>query len=141
MHVNIFFHTSRYMKRVEQGLEDDDDVKVPAIKALADMLDCGQTVEDYRKELRKINIKPKSGLKRKILPSYGLVHKEKVKAQPDKADIFLTDAVVGVSMQKLLDLTVKRILLDTKILQRIAKLREKYGDIRLELYYKLGNVP
>ena len=41
-------------------------------------------------------------------------------------------------MQALLDLTSEKILVDQKIEDQIYKLMDKYGHIRLQLYFKFG---
>ena len=120
-----------FLGRLEKGI--DDEATVPPIKALADLLDCGQTMEDYEKEVRKVNVGGK-----KQLPSYKTLQREKLKMEPHRDDIWLTDSDVGVGMQALLDVTVKRLLLDDKIVARIGKLRERYGEIMVDLIFKLG---
>ena len=108
-------------------------------KCLMDLLDTNQTKSDYDKEVRKVN-HLQSGSKRKILPLYYKLQNEKKEAGPEKQDIWVTDWDVGISMQKALDLTVKRILLDSKIVDRIRALKEKYGRIHVEKIFKFGRI-
>ena len=61
--------TLEYMKRLEQGLTDDDNYTVPGIKVLADMITTGESHEDYEKRRRTVNALP-GGRKRKVLPAY-----------------------------------------------------------------------
>ena len=46
------------MKKAEKGLEEEELFTVPAIKALADMLDPGETRAHYKKRRRSNNIYP-----------------------------------------------------------------------------------
>ena len=61
--------TLAYLKRLEQGLTDDDNYTVPGIKVLADMITTGESKEDYEKRRRTVNTLP-HGRKRKVLPAY-----------------------------------------------------------------------
>ena len=61
--------TLEYLKRLEQGLTDDDNYTVPGIKVLADMITTGESKEDYEKRRRTVNTLP-DGRKRKVLPAY-----------------------------------------------------------------------
>ena len=58
-----------YLKRLKQGLTDDDNYTVPGIKMLADMITTGESKEDYEKRRRTVNTLP-HGRKRKVLPAY-----------------------------------------------------------------------
>ena len=61
--------TLEYLKRLEEGLTEEDNYTVPGIKVLADMLTTGESLEDYEKRRRTVNTLP-SGRKRNILPAY-----------------------------------------------------------------------
>ena len=102
-----------------------------------DLLDTGETKADYQKQVRKINELP-SGRKRKILPPYYKLQDEKTAAGPKPDDIWVTDWDVGIPMQKCLDLTVKRTLLNQKLKNRIRQLKEKNGRIRVQNIFKFG---
>ena len=73
------------------------------------------------------------------MPSYKTLLKEKKKCRLDPEDIFLSDNNVGASLQKMLDLTVRRLMFDPKIVAHIYEIQNKYGNVRLEFIYKLGN--
>ena len=63
---------------------------------------------------------------------------EKKEAEPDLKQLWLTASDVGLPMQIMLDLTIKRILLDKRIRDRIRELKQKYGRIDLEMFFKIG---
>lgn len=66
------------------------------------------------------------------------VRKEKVAAGLAPEDIWVTDSDVGSPMQKVLNKTVDRILIDENIVDRIEDLKHQYGQIRVELIHKFG---
>ena len=67
-----------------------------------------------------------------------LIEKEKCRLKPE--DIYVSESVVRAPLQLMLNLTVRRILLDPKITGAIYDLQKKFGKVRLEFIYKLGKV-
>ena len=110
---------------------------VSAKKCLMDLLDVGESYSDYNKITRQVN-ELKSGTKRKIRAPYSQVRKEKVAAGLAPEDIWVTDSDVGTTMQKILNKTVDRILIDENIVDRIEDLKHQNGQIRVELIHKFG---
>ena len=74
------------------------------------------------------------------LPSYYQIEKEKEKCRLKPEDIYVSESVVRAPLQLMLNLTVRRILLDPKITGAIYDLQKKFGKVRLEFIYKLGKV-
>ena len=85
------------------------------------------------------NGKRRKIIKKSRLPSYKVLLKEKKKCRLDPEDVFVSDNEVRASLQKMLDLTVRRLMLDPKIVSKLFDIQNKFGNVRLEFIYKLGN--
>ena len=57
----------------------------------------------------------------------------------DHEDVIVSNNNVQASLQKMLDLTVRRLMFDPKIVSHIYEIQNKFGNVRLEFIYKLGN--
>ena len=72
------------------------------------------------------------------LPSYYklLIEKEKCRLKPE--DIYVSESAVRAPLQLMLDLTVRRLLLNPDIAKKIFDLQNKFKNVKLEFIYKLG---
>ena len=85
------------------------------------------------------NISRKTWEKRpfKGTPSWNVICKEKKKCHVSRP-VPPTATSVKVSIQSLVNHTVDRILLDEGIKEHVKILKEKHGNVKLQLIYKIG---
>ena len=65
-----------------------------------------------------------------------LIEKEKCRLKPE--DIYVSESDVRAPLQLMLDLTVRRLLLNPDIVKTIFDLQNKFKNVKLEFIYKLG---
>ena len=72
------------------------------------------------------------------IPSFPTVLKEKKKCRPKREEVHLSDSNVHASTQVMLDLSMRRLLLNPEVAAKIRELQKHYGNVKMEFIYKLG---